>query len=456
MDNPICSIVILSYNQLDYTKQCLESIKKYTTDVHYEIIIVDNASDKKTTDYLETKDDIILIKNNENLGFAGGCNQGIEASSGKYIMLLNNDTIVTKRWLSNMIHFLEENEEVSMTGPLTNATVGKQMIETSYKDDLEKMQIFAEKISNSDASPWRTLRLVAFCLLLRKNIFNEIGLFDTRFKVGNYEDDDFNIRALCARKKAFVCRNSFIHHFMNVSFMQKDICRERIMFKNKQILEEKWKGMNWNHHSVCNTYIYEKIVNQVGREVLHIGCGLGTLAVELKDYDKRFHVIGVENHIIRKKIASEFMDKVYFADDKMEYIENINKQFDIIVIECMLEKTGIVLLDKIKTLSRSDTLIILRVFNNRHITSIEKLITGKVEGDLLCSMSDEFIYHFDYSIENDIKKLGYEIKEKRDIMKSFSNLQINIYKKLEELMNDKIEIGVYNMIYQLELKNRIG
>lgn len=452
--NLLCSIVILSYNQLEYTKQCLNSIKAYTKDVDYEIIIVDNASHPETVEYLEKRDDIILIKNSKNEGFAGGCNQGIKAAHGKYIMLLNNDTVVTERWLYNMVQFLEENQDVSMVGPLTNATVGKQKIEVPYGDDMEQMQHFANAIATSGAEGWRTLRLVGFCMLIRKVLFDEIGLFDTRYAIGNYEDDDFNIRALCAGKKSYICRNSFIHHFMSISFGQKDIQREQIMMNNKLLLENKWHNMNWNHHVQYNQYMLDKIIEHKGKKILHIGCGLGALGIELKEADKSYHISGIEMHPIRRQIASEFLDEMLDNDSVDRIIKTLDKKYDIIVIEGMLEVLGIELLRKISYLLNKDGIVLVRVFNIKHISTLEKLITGKIEGRLLCASSDEFCYFYDKNIKNKIKEMEFELVEEKKIIKTFSNKQCEIYKKIEGFLNDTEEPHIYNRIYYLRILNR--
>ena len=97
------SIIILTYNNLNYTKECLDSIKKYTKEGTYEIIIVDNNSTDGTVEYLKSQPDLKVIYNKENMGFPKGCNQGISlASNSNDILLLNNDTIVTNNWLDNL------------------------------------------------------------------------------------------------------------------------------------------------------------------------------------------------------------------------------------------------------------------------------------------------------------------------------------------------------------------
>ena len=101
-DNDIrfTSIILLTYNKLEYTKICIESIRKFTPKGKYEIIVVDNNSNDGTLDWLKEQDDLKVIYNDYNAGFPKGCNQGIKISRGDSILLLNNDTVVTPNWLN--------------------------------------------------------------------------------------------------------------------------------------------------------------------------------------------------------------------------------------------------------------------------------------------------------------------------------------------------------------------
>jgi tetratricopeptide (TPR) repeat protein len=114
MNKPLkTSIVILTYNNLDYNKLCIESIRKYTKEGTYEIIVVDNHSTDGTVEWLKKQRDVKIILNGENLGFPKGCNQGIEiADEANDILLLNNDTIVTPNWLINLKKCLKKNAVV--------------------------------------------------------------------------------------------------------------------------------------------------------------------------------------------------------------------------------------------------------------------------------------------------------------------------------------------------------
>ena len=90
------SIIVLTYNQLEYTKQCLASLQKYTEKDSYELIVIDNASTDGTREWLQQQKNLKLLLNDENIGFPKGCNQGIAlANSQNDILLLNNDTVVT-------------------------------------------------------------------------------------------------------------------------------------------------------------------------------------------------------------------------------------------------------------------------------------------------------------------------------------------------------------------------
>lgn len=451
----LVSIIILSYNQVEYTKQCLDSIKCYTQDVPHEIIIVDNASEKETLLFLKSLKDVKLIMNTQNKGFAGGCNQGIEAANGQFIMLLNNDTIVTEKWLFNMVNCLDEKPEISMVGPLTNATVGKQMIDVPYGDDLIQMQQFAKEIANGPAKKWRTLRLVAFCILIRRSLIDEIGLLDTRFEIGNYEDDDFNIRALNAGKKSYICKNSFIHHFMNISFKQKDIQREQIMMNNKVKLEDKWDNLDWNHHAVYNKNMLNRVLEQKGKTILHLGCGLGALAMELKENNPDCRIVGVENHQIRKKVSSMFLNEVYPWDINFEFLKRFNHlEFDSIIIEGMLELSGMELLKKAMPFLKDNGLMILRVLNARHVTTLERTMVGKVGGNLLCASSPGFHHFFYGDISKDLENLGYWVNEEIKVRKSLSNFQEELLQQLKKHSADCEEASIYNRIYVMKKLNR--
>ncbi len=104
----LASIIVLCCNEVAYTRQCLESVLAHTRQP-YELILVDNGSTDETPAYLEEvrrrpePEWVEVIRNGENRGFAAGCNQGLAAARGRYLVLLNNDTIVSAGWLEGLV-----------------------------------------------------------------------------------------------------------------------------------------------------------------------------------------------------------------------------------------------------------------------------------------------------------------------------------------------------------------
>ena len=114
-EEPIVSIITLTFNKAAFTYQHLESILAHT-DVPYELIIVDKGSTDETTYLLDRVENVTIIKNNENSGFIKGCNQGANKAKGKYLLFLNNDVIVTPGWLSNLVKTIENYPKCGAVG----------------------------------------------------------------------------------------------------------------------------------------------------------------------------------------------------------------------------------------------------------------------------------------------------------------------------------------------------
>jgi GT2 family glycosyltransferase len=109
------SIIIINYNTYDITIQCLESIFNHTIDIEFEVILVDNASVECDSTIFSTKfPSIKLIKSNENLGFSKGNNLGIKNASGKYILLLNSDTILIENSIKKLFNRISQDDEIGV------------------------------------------------------------------------------------------------------------------------------------------------------------------------------------------------------------------------------------------------------------------------------------------------------------------------------------------------------
>jgi GT2 family glycosyltransferase/tetratricopeptide (TPR) repeat protein/2-polyprenyl-3-methyl-5-hydroxy-6-metoxy-1,4-benzoquinol methylase len=241
-DHGLTSIVILTRDELDCTRLCVESIREHTPEP-YELVFVDNASADGTREYLRSLPGVKVILNAENRGFPAGCNQGINASAGRQVLLLNNDTVVTTGWLRRMLDALHSGERVGLVGPCSNCVSGEQQVSASYDEDLVGLDGFAWEWGKAhDGEAHDADRLVGFCLLVRREVIDQVGLLDERFGTGCFEDDDYTRRALAAGWRAVVARDSFVHHFGSRTFRGAGVDLAGLLAANRELYLRKWEG----------------------------------------------------------------------------------------------------------------------------------------------------------------------------------------------------------------------
>jgi GT2 family glycosyltransferase len=242
----LTSIVVLCYQALTYTKQCITALLEHTRG-DFEIVLVDNGSDDGTVSYLRQvaaeKTPCRLIENGENLGYAAGNNKGIAAARGEFIVLINNDVIVTDGWLDRLRHAAERDSKVGIVGPMTNRISGSQMLpEVGYDTEtLAGLAEFAADLAKKKAHVavpnWRA---VGFCILIKRKVITKIGGLDERFGRGNFEDDDFCIRALLAGFETRLAADCFVHHHGSRSFAAAKVDYEQCLRENWEIFKAKW------------------------------------------------------------------------------------------------------------------------------------------------------------------------------------------------------------------------
>jgi GT2 family glycosyltransferase len=233
------SIIIPTYNRLDLLQRCIASIRQYTA-IPYEIIVVDNASTDGTAEWCR-REKLTFISLPRNLGFPIACNKGLRLSSGDTLVLLNNDTIVTPNWLSNMSAALDSSMDIGIVGPVTNHASGSQQINYPFEDITEFQRIAAE-VNVSDSTKWKRVeRIVGICFVLRRSLMETIGLLDERFSPGHYEDDDFCLRARLHGFSLLVCHDTLIYHEGSASFKREGIQEQQLLVeRNYRMFMDKW------------------------------------------------------------------------------------------------------------------------------------------------------------------------------------------------------------------------
>lgn len=229
------SIVILTQNRLERTKECIKSIRRHTPEP-YEIIFVDNGSTDGTIKWLQGQvqknNNYQLIENKENPGLAKGYNQGINISQGEYLLLMDSDIIVSEGWLSSMLECLDHAPAVGIIGPMTNNASGLQQVVSDEYRSIDYLDRYAAKFKEQYRHRRIPCRNIAsFCMLFRRKLTEKIGLFDERFGTGHFADEDFCLRASLEDYRNYIAGDVFVHHHEN-----KGSPDDRIMLVKKWTL----------------------------------------------------------------------------------------------------------------------------------------------------------------------------------------------------------------------------
>lgn len=249
---PRISVVILTYNNLDLTRACLESVISRSNYPNLEIIVVDNHSTDGTAHYLESMSsshpDIRIIFNEENVGFAAGNNVGLAAATGEYLALLNNDTVVTDGWCLTLLRHLQRDPGLGLVGPVTNNIGNEARIEVEY-DSPEHMDVPARAFTLAHMGTAQSIpNLAFFCVMMPRSTYEACGPICTEYATGFFEDDDYCRRVEAQGLRIGCAEDVFIHHHLSASFSKMgQVERQALFERNRRIYESKWGP--WVPHS---------------------------------------------------------------------------------------------------------------------------------------------------------------------------------------------------------------
>ena len=256
IDEPVVSVVVLTYNNLDFSRNCLFSIEHYSDYPNLEVIVVDNASSDGSPDWLREWEQEPsraghrrkLILNDANLGFAAGNNVGLREATGEYLVMLNNDTYVTHGWVRSLCAHLRRDPSLGIVGPVTNNIGNEAKLEVAYDDIVQMHRVVGEY---TRAHPGREIALrtaAFFCVALPRHVFERVGELDEAFGVGFFEDDDYCRRVELAGWRVACAEDVFVHHHLSASFDQlKAEAKKKLFDANKAIYEAKWGA--WEPHA---------------------------------------------------------------------------------------------------------------------------------------------------------------------------------------------------------------
>jgi GT2 family glycosyltransferase len=184
---------------------------------------------------------VSVVTNRENRGVPAACNQGLATARGDYLVLLNNDAVVTDGWLDQLIALAGASPTIGLAGPMSNYAPPPQLVEHTPYADLEGMHAFAARWRAEHLGKWLTCeRLSGFCLLMRRAVLDRVGGLDERFGLGFFDDDDLALRARDAGFELAVACDLFVHHFGSRTFDGAGIDAEALLRRNREQFAAKW------------------------------------------------------------------------------------------------------------------------------------------------------------------------------------------------------------------------
>ena len=259
------SIIIVTWNGIDLTKRCLDSLFSSSLPRGTEIIVVDNASSDGTQDYIKNFPRIKLIENKKNLGFGKAVNKGIlNAKDNSHIVLLNNDTnLIDKLWLQKLSVQLKAHPNHGIIGVKILQEDGKIQHCGAYLplDTLWGQQIAANEVDiNQYAGIHEEESVVFACVLIARKVFKKIGLLDERF-FAYFEDTDFCLRAANNHFKVVVNNDVTVVHAENSSTKINNVSHQKLFLKSQSIFKKKWGDKLFKNRYKKNSVDFHSVVN---------------------------------------------------------------------------------------------------------------------------------------------------------------------------------------------------
>ncbi len=453
------AIVLVNYQNLQYTKLCVDSIE--LEGMHYpnsyEIIVIDNHSDDGTKEWLEQSHYKYII-NDDNKGFPAACNQGIAlADKDSDVFLLNNDTVLMPNSIYCLRMGLYEDKQNGITGSVSNYVSNDQKIDQSF-DTLEEYISYsaAHNVYSSSQQELR-LKLVGFAMMFKRSVLDQIGVLDEAYGLGHYEDDDISIRCLKAGYHIVLCKDSFIYHYGNRSFYKKkqeDMnAHHEMIKKNYLYFIHKW-GVDLNYYSHIRTEIVDII--QDSREkrlrILEIGCGCGATLLCIKSRFPNAEIYGVE----LEKAVTEIVEQVIpiecqnIEDQELSYPMH---SFDYIILGDVLEHlhNPADILCYLKQFLSKNGCIIASIPNVMNHTVVLPLLKGKFEYREAGILDRTHLRFFTLdSILEMFLATGYSITKVCTLQNSISEESKDFIKKLVTLSDDIKEEGFYAYQYLIK------
>lgn len=296
----MASILILAYNQLDYTKQCVEAVLAQTN-TPYQLILINHGSSDGTKEYFDSIPNAFHLDLKKNdFTFSIKCLPFLY--EGKYTCYISNDVVVGARYLENMITCMETDPSVHYIVPTTPNIAGEQTIEhPDYGDDMEKMTVFSKKNNHSSHKRWeQKVRLCnPICLYRTPDISTTQDLLTPplafSFSGIGFGDDFMSHRVRRSGGKIILAKDAFCHHFGSVTLKNEPNYLTKQHIQGKRDGFQKYTGLD-PYERGCHSYsaLFQHLEqrHQGDIHLLALNSRLSSTALRLKEsirWEKNVH-----------------------------------------------------------------------------------------------------------------------------------------------------------------------
>lgn len=241
-------ILLPIYNSYEDTKNCIDSIFEKTDQRHFNLFLLDDKSPderiKELTDFYTDKyENVIVVRNNQNLGFPGNVNNGFSISKND-VVILNSDTLVTDSWLEFLWNAANTEEMIAAAIPMSNYGIisGVPTANTVINDLFSFEELFEAFKKSKEPGFIEAPVLIGFCMYIKRKALESVGTFDAdTFKRGYGEETDWCKRARFKGYKLIVAKESYVHHIGGVSFGEE---KEERIRNSRKILIQRYPNMD--------------------------------------------------------------------------------------------------------------------------------------------------------------------------------------------------------------------
>ena len=445
------SILVFGYNNLTHTKYCVESILKYTTDIDYELVLLDNGSSDGTLEYYKsvpyTTKKIIRVTQNKGGNF--GVYIGSKYLMGRYVVMIPNDVYVTRNWLSNMIKCAESDERIGFVATASDNISNFQSVNLNF-GTLEEMQLKAEKYNMSDPRKWEErLRLMPALSLLKKECLDIVGGLDYAFQ-HDFSDDDISIRVRRAGYKLVFCGDVFVHHVgptVTGSSSEKKIellKTGRETFRQKYFGIDAWDDVNNFEPLMLSLVNAEEKQGRSNLQVLGIDVMCGAPLLQVKNklrlagiFDTALSAFGQEaKHWLDLKTIC----KGHVVVDRIEYLtEHFEKNgFDYILLGKPINsyKDPDRVLSDLLSLLGTDGQLLLKLRNHSDVRAFLNTLGRDVGND------NEVVSYLDVNrLSKLLTKDGYTISDARHNLHEMDETTRGVILKALKTSNIAQDVG---------------